>query len=384
MESILRKAILPILFLCVFIAMLPVPKVKAAYSFNFYGAYYDDGTFAGAVNCTLWRENQSPVNFELNGTYSTSADVLPAILQIHLAYNESRTMYLLEAGDYYVFIPQEGNLYTYYFQILDFMGVTDGGYIETWLNVNGTLRLIERQWLGLMNDIPFIMSWSFTYWVAIYHEDYGRAYAGTYIAKSKTTFLIGITPDLFPQAIPSTSGIYRSCIRVNGTYVSFYYSDTQDQTDWVYFAVYQYGSETPIASLNTSEPASWYYNDLNPEETYLGRIEISHSLLGSKVWSYILPSVEAEDFDNPFAILDDFGDFAFPLRYLPPVLMIIAIFLVFTWWNLPVGIVVGYLFAALFVYLGWIPVTWEWLMVSGTISFIIAIGMAKERESVVF
>lgn len=383
-NSILRKLCLPLFLSLFLLALAPIPKVKASYSFTFYGGYYDDGTFAGAVNCTLWRTNESPENFELDGSYTTSAEILPAILQIHLAYNESRTIYLLEAGDYYVFIPQEGNLYTYYFQILDFVGITDTGYIETWLNVNGTLRLIERQSLRLMNDIPFTMSWSFTYEIAIYDEVLGRGFVGSYVAKSKTTYLIAITQDLFPSAIPSTAGITRSCIRNNGTWLQFYYTDTLDQTDWVQFAIYEVGLTDPVATLNTSEPASWNYYDLDPTVSYVGVITISHDVLGTRYWSWVLPATITMQ-ENPFAILDDFGaSFPFPLRYLPAVVMVLIIFMCFSWWNLPIGIVVGYLFAAFFTFLGWLPITFEWLWISGTISFIIAVGLAKERESGIY
>lgn len=379
----MRKLLIPILLVVFAASTMPI-KVHAAYSFTFYGAYYDNGTFAGAVNCTLWRIDQQPENFELNGSYTTSADQLPAILQVHLPYNETRTIYLIEAGSYYIFVPEEANTYTYYFQILDFVGVTEEGYIETWLNVNGTLRLIERQTLALMNDIPFQMSWSYSYNIAVYHADYGRGWVGTFIAKSKSTHLIGITEDVFPSSIPSTAGITRSCIRYNGTWVQFYYTDTENNTNWVYFAVYPIGSSTPIVSYNTtSEPVSWNYYDLDPSSSYIGKIQIDHNIFGDKSWSWVLAATETYA-DNPFVILDDLGTFAFPLRYLPPVLLVLAVFLCFTWWNLPMGIIIGYLFAALFTFLGWLPITWDWLLISGSISFIIAIGLAKERESVVF
>jgi len=379
-SSILKRLAIPILL---FLLAMPlfIPKVKAIYSFTFYGAYYDSGLYAGAVNCTFWRIEESPVNFELEGEYTVGAEQLPAVLQVHLAYNESRTIYLPYAEDLYVFIPEEANLYTYYFQVLDFVGVTNGGYIEIWLNVNGTSRLIERQTLALMNDIPFHLSWSYTYEVAIYHPDYGRGFVGTYVAGSKTTFLIAITREIFPTSIPSSGGITRSCLRNNGTWVQFYYADSLDQTNWVHFSIYPVGSSTPIAEQNsTSEPVSWNYYDLAPEESYIGLITISHETLGTYYWSWVLPATETIG-ENPFVFLDTFGeDFPFPLRYLPAILMILGIFMAFTWWNLPTGIVVGYLFAAFLTYLGWTPFSWDWLWVSGCISFIIAFGLAKERE----
>jgi len=362
-----------------------IPKAYGVYSFTFRGAYYDDGTFAGAVNCTLWREGEAPVRFTLDGEYVVGAEQLPAVLTIHLPYNESRTIYLLEAGTYYVFIPQAGNLYTYYFQIVDFVGVSRTGYIESWLNVNGTLRLVERQPLSIINDIPFKMSWSYAYNIAIFHSDYGRGWVGTYVAGSKTTYLIHITRDIFPQEAPSTSAITRSCIRHNATWVQFYYSDTKDQTNWVQFSIYKVGSTTPVVEYNsTSEPISWNYYDLNPSESYIGRIQISHDVLGDYQWSWVLPSTRTVG-ENPFAFLDTFGEsFPFPLRYLPATIMVLMVFMAFSWWNLPIGIVVGYLFAAFFSFLGWLPIGFEWLWVSGCISFIIAIGLAKERESAVY
>jgi len=380
-ESSLLKRLCILFFFVLLAVPLLVHKANASYSFTFYGAYYDSGVYAGAVNCTFWREGESPVNFELDGEYTVGAEQLPAVLQVHLAYKESRTIYLPYAENLYIFIPEEANLYTYYFQVLDFVGVTDAGYIEVWLNVNGTLRLIERQTLSLLNDIPFHLSWSYTYSIAIYHPDYGRGFVGTYVAGSKTTFLVAITEEIFPSAIPSSAGITRSCIRYNGTWLSFYYSDVLDQTSWVHFSIYPVGSSTPVADYNsTSEPISWSYYDLEPSESYVGMITVSHSRLGTYYWSWVLPATVVGG-ENPFAFLDSFGaDFPFPLRYLPAIFMILGVFMAFTWWNLPTGIVVGYLFAAFLTYLGWTPFSWEWLWISGCISFIIAFGLAKERE----
>jgi len=382
-SSLLRKAV-PILiaaFCLVWMLSSSAPKVAAAYTITFKGTYSDDGLMTSPVNCTLWREGEEPLTFELDGEYVASVQQLPAILQIHLEYNESRTIYITEAGTYYVFVPIDSR--TYYFQVLDFVGL-ENGYIETWLNVNGTLRLIERQTLALMNDIPFEMSWGYAYEIAIYDPDEGRAFIGSFTAKQKSTFLIGITKDLFPEEIPSSAGIYKYCQRLNSTAASFYYSDLNDNTNWVHFALYTQGSDSPIAEFNsTSEPVSWLFNDLDPSESYIGKITVSHEILGDDYfWSFILPSTEAPISENPFSILDNIAlSFPIQFRYVPVIFLVLCIFMAFSWWNLPVGVVAGYLFAALFVYLGWLPITWSWMMISGSIGFLIAIILAKERES---
>lgn len=61
MESIKKAAVL--LYLVVLVAAAFVPDAKALVTYTMHGAYWEDGTSAGAINATMSRAGEPDLTF---------------------------------------------------------------------------------------------------------------------------------------------------------------------------------------------------------------------------------------------------------------------------------------------------------------------------------
>jgi hypothetical protein len=374
----LRTAIV-LLYLVVFVAAAFVPKAEALIGYTLNGAFNEDGTqnWSG-INVTMTRQGQAPLTFFLNGTYDAAASIKAIVFNFDLGYNESRTYYTLNgATETISVLLSEEPFYTYFFEVVDYVGL-QWGYLESVLNVNGTDTVVERWSISVLNEIPFTLSWGKAYTMRLICNKGSYTY-GSYVAGASMSFTLGVTADMFPVAPTDINGLTVRASRMNVTWIKIYYSDIYSNTTWVSFDIYEYGTSVSLYHYNTtSQTVTDNWMEAASDTDYYVVIQISHALLGSKVWSFPCPAPVANA--NPFFALNYLGTFPFDATQLPAVIILVAVGLSFSWYSVPIGLLVGVIVAGLLIWLSWLDVSWAWLTVSGTIIIIIALVEAKERD----
>lgn len=377
MENFLKKLLASSLVF-IFLATAFIPNVKALVTYTMNGLYLEDGSddLAG-INVTMTRIGESPEKFFLNGTYLANATTGAVVFSFDLGYNESRTYYTINstAEAIYVFRPSDP-FYTYFIEVIDYVGL-DWGYLESVINVGGNERVVERWSLEVLNEIPFMFTWGKAYTLRLICNR-GTYVYGTYVAGASTSFTLAVTSDMFPEVPTDTSGLSITAARMNTTWIYAYYRDINLATNWTYFEIIEYGETTPVYTFNsTSQTISLNWYDAASDTDYYVVVTIMHSVLGVKYWSFACPAPVSGS--NPFTILSDLGDFPFDPMYIIPVAVLVAIGLCFTWFSIPVGMVVLVIVAAIETWMGWLVISWTWLSLAGTIIIMLAIGEAKER-----
>jgi hypothetical protein len=365
--------------LIVFLAAALTPNVHASVTYAMKGAYNENGSFNPVgINVTMTRQSEAPSTFFLNGTYLANATVKVIVFNFDLGYNESRTFYTVNgaAETIYVLLPQEP-YYTYFFEVIDYVGLS-WGYLESMLNVNGTDTVVERWSLNVMNEMPFTLSWGKAYSMRLVCNKGTYTY-GSYVAGATTSFTLAVTADMFPIAPTDINGLSVRATRMNITWIQCYYMDIYSDTTWVNFDIIEYGETTPIYSYNSSsQMITLNWMEAASDTDYYVLITISHSLLGFKTWSFPCPAPVAST--NPFGALSYLGTFPFAADQLPAIVILVCFGLCFSWYSIPVGMIVEVIVAAILVWLGWLAIGWTWLTLSGTMVMIIAIAEAKQRE----
>jgi len=390
----LNRLIFPLLSLLMIVAAVaaipsPIPVARGlTYSYDLFGAYDENGLLlppaTRAINCTLYRSDNSTISFLLNGTYTISAGSLPPIaFKFILGPSESRTFFLTNSTTHehiYVFWPSSP-YYAYYVNIKNYVGVQNG-YLESLINVNGTDLIVERWSINTVSDLPFTMTFGSSYKLRLVCDS-GVFYYPDFVAGASTTLTLSITEDMFPLPRTSLAGITVNAARMNSTRIKAAYYDSYGNTTWVYIMVAALGSATPIASTNVSSSSvtyNWYEAD--ETEDYYVLIQVSHVIRGVLYWTFVCSHIQPKI--NPFSDLDIiFGTstiFPLAMSELPGLFVLLFVFAAFSIWNAGVGVVVGVLFAAFESYVGFISIPWNWISTTLCIAVIVALSIHKERE----
>lgn len=376
MESIKKAAVL--LYLVVLVAAAFVPDAKALVTYTMHGAYWEDGTSAGAINATMSRAGEPDLTFELNGTYLANATTGATLFTFDLGFNTSRTYYTINqtAETIYVYKPSEP-YYTYFVEMLDYIGL-QWGYLETVINVGGSDRVVERWRTDVLNDMPFVLTWGKAYVMRLVCNR-GTYVFGSFVAGATTTFTLAVTSDLFPAPETGTGGITARGNRMNSTWIQAYYSDVNLETNWTLIEIFEFGSNIASVSYNsTSQTITYNWYEAASDMDYVVQITIQNVRLGEKSWTFPCPAPISNQ--NPFNSLSLLGTFPFAANQVPAVLILLVVGMAFSWYSIPWGMIVQVVVAAILVWLGWLAIGWSWLTISGTMILILAIAEAKQRE----
>jgi len=353
-------------------------QTYGAYLFRLYGAYDEMGYRDGAINVTFYRPTQQWLNFTLNGTYNVTSEAdTRMVFQFDLGYNQSRVYYVKDDyEDIYVFKPSEP-YYTYYFTIVDLVGVTNG-YLESILNINGTDRIVERWRLDVMNNIPFVMSWGRAYTIRL-TCDQGTYVWGMFVASAETSQTLTITPAMFPTTYPGLN-VTANALRKNATWIQVNYTDNEALTSWVQITI-QYKSgfswSTAYTQNNTgnTHQLDWYSADEDVD--YLAKVTALQNGT-TQTWTFSLPKPALST--NPWDVLDSLGNWPFPAKNLIGLFIILAVFGVFSYWRMPLGCVLGVITAGFLTLIGWLDLNWNLIALAGSVAVFAGIAKAKREE----
>lgn len=362
-----------------FTPLLTIGYTCDGYEYLVNGAYSEDGVWLSGtgVNVTLTRDTESPVTIEVDGQETFTSETRPILFEIDVGYNESRVIYVRD--DYeeiMAFLPNQ-DYRTYYFELYDGVGIHNG-YLETLVNVNGTDWVVERRTTEILGQIPFIMSWGVTYKMRVICDE-GIVYLKPFIAGQTTSTPITIDESDFPFHPSGTMNMTVTATRHNETWISVLYDDPQNLTLTAYVFIYEFGSTTPVynTSFVTQSLNLNFYDALNGLD-YLVYV-VGNRTLGSSSWTFTLTG-SSPTTDNPWTGLDWIGDLPFPVSYLPAIALILLMLVTFSYFTVIMGLISAWMTAMLMAWIGWLPLTLEWQIVSGVIMFMMVLSIGKTRE----
>lgn len=350
---------------------------------NLYGPYDELGTpdYDG-INCTLFRQGETTQFFELNVTdYRTAINPEECLLIFDISENMSRTYYFRYDQWYeniYVFYPDE--IYnTYFITLVDFVGFTNG-YLETMLYVNGTNRIIERQRIDTVNDIPFILSWGTSYQFRIVADE------GTYtwdsiIAGADTTLNLIVSRLNFPLDSIHISNITLSATRVTDTIINVAYADDANLTEWLYISITPVGESSSVYSTNVTG----YTHDMNwssavPSKSYVVYFDVGHEEENELTYNLVTPSIFSES--NPFNFAWLGSWFGVDTTQILGVIIVFATFGAFSRGSVEVGIVAMLITAGILIIIGFLDIPVALFITVFCLALIAIIGLRKEGGNV--
>lgn len=349
------------------------------YTFNLHGAYDEQGNRDGAINVTFYRPTQQWINFTLDGLYTaTSEEDTRMVFHFDLGYNQSRVFYVGDQAymDIYVFKPSDP-YYTYYFTIVDLVGITNG-YLETILNINGTDRIVERWRLDVMNNIPFIMTWGRAYTIRL-TSDQGTYTWGMFVASAESSQTLTITPGMFPVSYPGLN-VTANALRKNSTWIQVNYTDNEALTSWVQITIQHkvsFSWVTDYTQNNTgnTHQLDWYSADEDVD--YLAKVTALQDD-ETKTWGFSLPKPALTT--NPWDVLDSLGTWPFPAENVIGLGLVLMVFGVFSYFSMPVGSVLGVFTAAFLTLIGWLDMNWNLIALAGAVAIFAGLAKAKREE----
>jgi len=367
-----------------FFSASPVPEVHAtSYVYVLKGAYNEDGLFAGAINVTEYRSDNSTFTFTLNGQTIRTESAIPIAFRFDLGYNQSRIYYCtnVTSETIYVIKPTQP-AYTYSFTVINYLGVSQG-FLETAININGTDTVVERWSIDVINALPFTLSWGQAYKMRLICNKGGYSYP-SFVAGATTTATFPVSTEMFPPIPTDLRNIVVSANRVNMTWISSIYTDAESKTTWIYMGVSELGNATAIDSINvTSSTYTWNWYGGDQGKNYYVRIISSHQIRGILTWVITVALYTAPS--NPWTPLDTIigTNSRFPIlpSRLVGVMLILFMFAAFSAKNAGVGLIVGNITADFLTLIGWTDFTWIWLGISMMIAIIIALSLQKDKES---
>lgn len=380
----LSKVLMLVIIVLSLVTMLPNFSVPAqattVYQYTFYGAFDEVGFRDGAINCTVFRSDESQYTFELDGSNVTTLDTVPIAIKFDLGWNESRTYYLLpdQNETIYAIIPDEP-YYTYLVSVFDLLGV-ENGYVETLININGTDRIIERWTIDILNELPFTLSWGTVYKLRLVC-DRGTYYFKSFVAGASQSFTIAITEDIFPTVPTDIGEILVSVTRTNTTHIRTIYYDSDNATGLVTMKMYEWMSETLIDEVNaTGQTLVWDWYDGDGEVDYLVQITAIHDVRGSVTWALPAPKPFAEE--NPFLPLDDLLGTSQPVlpSQVPAIGIVLFTLLIFSQIFIGVAGVITCTVASLLIHIGWLDIPLTWMPIPFGIAFLILFVQMIERS----
>jgi len=372
--------------------ILYVTYETEGYRYLVHGPYWESGAVATTtVNVTLSIENTDPYSFMLNGTSGTADLENITIEQRGIAFtwnfssysNYTRTYFLTSATfeEIWLYIPntvtESVNLYT--FTVTDFVGITNA-FLETVHSVGGQNRIVERQSLDVINSVPFWLVWAKRYDIRLVC-DQGTHNWGSFVAGAEMSQNLIVVEGMFPTTYP---GLNVTCKakRMNATWIQANYTDNMNLTSWVQVVIQYkkgYSWTTAYSTNNTgnTQQINWY--SAESTKNYVVKVTACRDS-ETKTWSFGSPKPKVDV--NPFAgLFEGLGtSWPFPPENLIGLFLVLAVFAVFSYANMPLGCILGCIMAGFLNLIGWLNISWNFVALGFCVGIFAAISRAKREE----
>jgi len=359
------------------------------YNYLVHGPYWESGSVATEyVNVSLSIENTDPLEFQLNGTGGTADSENIQIEQRGIAFtwnftdymNYSRTYYLTSVTfeEIWLFIPNTAtesvNIYT--FSVTDLLGVTNA-YLETVHSVGGQSRIVERQSLAVINDVPFWMVWAKPYDVRL-RCDLGTYDYDVFLPLGEQSQSLIIMQGMFVQTYPGLD-VAASAKRMNSTGIQVRYVDNAEKTIWLLIEIkYKvgFGWETAYSLNTTGNDKTVDWNSGVSTQDYVTVVTACRTD-GTFGWSFSCPKPKSDV--NPFEGLEGLGTWPIPAKQVIGLFLVLCVFGVFSYIHMPLGCVLGCIMAGFLTLIGWLDINWIALSFAFSLAIMAAIVRSKRE-----
>lgn len=361
------------------------------YNYIVHGPYFEDGSVATKiVNLTLQIENLPSESYSLNGTDGVVDTLDIQIEQQGIAFtwnfsaytNYTRTFCLTSDTfeEIWIFIPDiaEESVALYTFTVTDFVGVTNA-CLETVINVAGQNRIVERQSLEVISDVPFWMVWANRYDIRLVCDE-GTYTWGGFIALSEQSQSLVISTGMFPISVPWLN-VTVIAKRMNATWIETNYTDNELLTSWVSIAIkykeaYTWNTAYFYNETGNTHKLDWYSAD---NETDYAVTVTAYRDGETKTWTFSCAKPPVTD--NPWKdIFESLGVWPIPAETVLGLCLTLGIFGVFSYRNIGAGCVSGVMMAGFFTAIGWLNLSWSLIALAMALAILVAIQEAKKVE----
>lgn len=345
------------------------------------GAYYENGTFYGAVNATA--HSSSSVTFEVNGsdTYHFVNDT--TAISWDIGSGNTRMIYVPNNGSSLTLFIPEDNYDSYGITIFDYTGKLGEGttYLESYRTINATEYLIERRIIfDSFNEVPLTLVVGEIYRLQILWSDDTTYDWGYFIAGVDTTPTLVLSKLTFSQKAQMTyKYLSVEATRQNATWIRVNYQDdtpTGYETDWCNITV-TLRNGTVITTYNsTSETVSWNWYSADNETDYWVLAEINQTF-----WTIILEYSKLLDADlsySAFPNLNILGTLGgLNTANTLSAVIVLCVFGVGSRKNVDVALISGFSVAGMLRIMG--ANTWSWNLLAFGFALSIAYAVYRGR-----
>lgn len=360
---------------------------KGAVHYIIHGPYYESGAVANAdVALILTQKYNVTLYFDLDGT-DVVADTIDVYLDqpaTYLAWNISDVanytrFYYFQPEDVFdevwVFVPEpSAPVYPYTFVPTDYAGMTNP-FLETSINVNGQIRVVERKKVDI-NQVTFLMVQWHRYDLT-WRCDQG-SYTQAFSAENTFTTSLVVLAGAFP--ISTSSSPVALATRLNETSIRITYADGSESTYWLFLNITHkvgtsYVLDYEINTTGFSYSLTWTLADETTD--YIVHIV---SYASNKIFSWTYPCIITQINANPFdGLLDFIGDWqGFNAAQIPAAFIIMLFLGIGSFRSAGVCCLLSWIVMVIFVIMGWYAATVPTMGFACATSILIWLAEGKE------
>lgn len=324
--------------------------------YYFYGPYDEETGYLLDENVTvsIFYDTLGYPLYEHSFNTSWVFPVSPQALYFRFTFedNSTREYWIDQTEDVLpVYIFWGENVDDYTINFLDTAGILDDyPYVTAKRYVNGTLHTIEKKKVDAYNSVLMSLVYGRSYTLVLGTEESPYIFGDLTMTESTSVQLVLRTVD-FP-----VNSLLQEDIRIYGvrdnTTITIAYDDDSEETTLVSITIY-YGSYEEAYSTtysNSSFTLTWTGGE--SDVSYLVQVDINHDTYDELEWRQYFPAMgDMEDLS-----LDWLGDWDFDSYTLIPSIAILCAAGCFSKVNAYIGMILMCIFAALFTWIGFIPI----------------------------
>lgn len=329
-----------------------------------HGPYLETGAvYNGTVNATLTYADNATQTYQFDGsdgdadTHYAQSDVVPISVFWNCTtdYSKQRSYHFTEGATsdevwLHVADVDYETLAQYYASVTDFAGLTSA-YVSITKNVGGSVRIIERYPLDVLNNIPF--------WLIFYNQyklkltsDQGT-WTWNFPADVVGTKNFVVTKDMVDFNTDNLFNFTCTAARTNSSFIYVYYYDPAGSTISVAINIQYYSAGEYHSAYNESDTGNTFNFTWNGAESlrdYVVDVNATYAET-SRQWRFHLTKPETAPFDMSIP-LDLFGDWPFEISNGVGIFVVALFFAVFSWRDVEIACGAGCVIAAVLMFVG--------------------------------
>ena len=352
--------------------------------YTFHGPYdEEDGTYWGPVDVRVYSFYGESQTFNLNSTsspYQLNMTYQPLCFAFQFPL-ERRIYPIQQEADYWV-LGNNSISYIYSLTVKDLGNfIDDATYMEACRYINGTLRVVERRPVDVVNPVTLTLQYMSPYRIILRSKNKDQIHIIDITADDEVEKILVISGIDFTDKVKLAYKYIRiEAFRETATKIKINYEDTMQKTISAYFEIeFMNGTEAWNGTL-TADSGSLTWTEADAETDYRVKATIDHEVLHGSYLEYetYVPAVAASGF--PFD-LSALGTFPIPSHNVFPMLLIVFVACCFSALTAGVGIVITVIMAGIFQYIGLMEIPSTAITLAISLAILFSVAQAKRRRA---